>query len=229
MVLGARNLGGAIARHLRGEGWDVTAVARSADALAPLAEAGIATERADASDADALAALFARTGPVDLAVNAVSASRPPSDGPFGGGPVDALTPDALAGWSSAVGEQAGVFLAAALAATEERRGTIVQVTGGSSRRANPGRGAWSAGAAAVRALTHAAAQEHRAAGAHVALLIVDGVIRSPKTAGMTQGASPHDLVEQEDVARAVAYLASQSPHALTHELVLTPAGDRWLP
>jgi hypothetical protein len=31
------------------------------------------------------------------------------------------------------------------------------------------------------------------------------------------------------VARAVEYLASQSPRAHTHELVVTPAGERWLP
>ena len=40
-------------------------------------------------------------------------------------------------------------------------GTLIQVTGGSARRAMPGRGIWSAGAQASRALTHAAAQEVR--------------------------------------------------------------------
>ena len=28
---------------------------------------------------------------------------------------------------------------------------------------------------------------------------------------------------------AVAYLAGQQPTAYTHELVVTPAGDRWVP
>ena len=34
MVLGARNLGGAIATHLQSQGWSVAAVARSDDSLA---------------------------------------------------------------------------------------------------------------------------------------------------------------------------------------------------
>ena len=34
---------------------------------------------------------------------------------------------------------------------------------------------------------------------------------------------------EEDVVRAVSFLASQSARGLTHELVVTPAGDRWLP
>ena len=32
-----------------------------------------------------------------------------------------------------------------------------------------------------------------------------------------------------EIARAVEYLANQSPRAYTHELVVTPAGDRWVP
>jgi hypothetical protein len=31
------------------------------------------------------------------------------------------------------------------------------------------------------------------------------------------------------IARAVEFLASQSARSYTHELVLTPSGDRWIP
>ena len=34
---------------------------------------------------------------------------------------------------------------------------------------------------------------------------------------------------KEDVAAAVAYLASQTPRGWTHELVITPSGDTWVP
>ena len=37
------------------------------------------------------------------------------------------------------------------------------------------------------------------------------------------------LVRQEDVSTAVAFLATQSARGMTHELALTPAGDRWVP
>jgi len=108
-------------------------------------------------------------------------------------------------------------------------GTLIQVTGGSARRAMPGRGLWAAGAAATRALVHAAAQELRADGIHVALLIVDATIDSPKTAALIAGRPDNETADQAEIARAVEYLASQSPRAYTHELVVTPAGDRWLP
>ena len=31
------------------------------------------------------------------------------------------------------------------------------------------------------------------------------------------------------IAEAVQFLAEQEPRAYTHELMLTPAGDRWVP
>jgi hypothetical protein len=46
--------------------------------------------------------------------------------------------------------------------------TLVQVTGGSARRALPGRGLWAAGSFGVRAITNAAALELRPRGIQVA-------------------------------------------------------------
>ena len=100
--------------------------------------------------------------------------------------------------------------------------TVVQVTGGSARRGNPGRGLWAAGAFGVRALTQAAALELREQNIHVALLMVDAVIDR-------SGGEDTDSADPGSLADAVAYLASQSPRAMTHELQVTPAGDRWVP
>jgi NADP-dependent 3-hydroxy acid dehydrogenase YdfG len=125
-----------------------------------------------------------------------------------------------------VAEQAFVFLSEGVKAGA---GTLIQVTGGSARRAIAGRGLWAAGAAATRALTHSAALELRDEGVHVALLIVDATIESPKTAGFIAGKAPEETADMADIARAVEYLANQSPRAWTHELVVTPRGDRWLP
>jgi len=93
----------------------------------------------------------------------------------------------------------------------------------------PGRGLWAAGAQAGRALVHAAAQELRAEGIHVALLVVDAAIESPKTAGRIREAPRDALADQGEIARAVEYLAGQTARGLSHELTLTPAGDRWVP
>ena len=233
VVLGARNLGRAILHHFRADGWEGAAVARSAESLEGLDGIGI---QADASDPDELRAALEkareRLGGLDLIVNAVSASRPPRDGgPFGGGPLAEATLAGFRGWSAAVSEQAFVFLSEGGKALRAAGGggTLIQVTGGSARRAMPGRGLWASGAAATRALTHAAAQEWRAERIHVALLVVDATIASPKTEERLRGTPEDESAAQEDVARAVAALAAQTPRGYTHELVITPAGDRWVP
>jgi NAD(P)-dependent dehydrogenase (short-subunit alcohol dehydrogenase family) len=236
LVLGARNLGGAILDSFLAAGWSGAAVARSADTLERVRERGALALDADAADpvslATALGTARDQLGGLDLLVNAVSAARPARPGgAFGGGPLADATVEDWRGWGGAVAEQGFIFLSegARLLRAQGRGGTLVQVTGGSARRAMPGRGMWSAGAQAVRALVHAAAQELRTEGIHVALLIVDATIASPKTASYTADAAPDSLADQAEIARAIGYLAGQSRQAWTHELTVTPAGDRWVP
>jgi NAD(P)-dependent dehydrogenase (short-subunit alcohol dehydrogenase family) len=234
VVLGARNLGGAIVDEFLARGWRAAAVARSEDTLRAVRDRGALALNADASDADALRAALAEArrelGSVDAVVNAVTAARPPAAGPFGGGALSEADLAAFHGWTVAVAEQAFVFLTTGAAALRETGGgALVQITGGSSRRAMPGRGLWAAGAFATRALVQAAAQELRAEGIHAALLAVDATIESPKTAAFTAGTPPDALADMGEVAKAVAFLVEQGTRALTHELVVTPAGDRWVP
>jgi NAD(P)-dependent dehydrogenase (short-subunit alcohol dehydrogenase family) len=230
VVLGARNLGGAILSHHLNAGWSGAAVARSPETLETVRAAGGLPIQADASDPEQLRQVLAQAkdelGRLDLVVNAVSAARPTRQGPFGGGTLNEATVEDFRGWTGAVAEQAFVFLSEGVRAGAQ---TLIQVTGGSARRAMPGRGLWAAGAAATRALVHAAAQEYREQGVHVALLIVDATIDSPKTAAMIAGKASNETADQAQIARAVEYLAGQSPRAYTHELVVTPAGDRWVP
>jgi NAD(P)-dependent dehydrogenase (short-subunit alcohol dehydrogenase family) len=234
VVLGARNLGGAIVDHFLGRGWNAAGVARSADTLERVQTRGALALEADASDSGALARAFDRVGEVygslDAIVNAVSAARPPSSGPFGGGPLAEADLDAFRGWTVAVAEQAFTFLSAGAAALRAGGGgALIQVTGGSARRAIPGKGLWAAGAFATRALVQAAAQELRVDGIHVALLVVDATIESPKTEAFTRDVPRDALADMGRIAEAVAFLVHQDGRALTHELVLTPAGERWVP
>src|SRR3954449_8424959 len=209
VVLGARNLGGAILGHHLNAGWSGAAVARSPETLETVRAAGGLPIRADASDPEQLRQALEQAkqelGRLDLLVNAVSAARPTRQGPFGGGALDEATVEDFRGWTGAVAEQAFVFLSEGVRAGA---GTLIQVTGGSARRAMPGRGLWAAGAAATRALVHAAAQELREDGIHVALLIVDATIESPKTEAFTRDMPREALADMADIARAVAYLAA---------------------
>jgi NAD(P)-dependent dehydrogenase (short-subunit alcohol dehydrogenase family) len=233
VVLGARNLGGAIAQHLLDEGWAVTSVARSDDSLDAARDLGAHAIKADATDpAEVKRALreAATRGSVDLVVNAVSAYGG-GGGPFGGGPLADADLDKFESWTAITARQAFVVLSTAgrFLRGQGRGGTIVQITGGSSKRAFPERGLWAAGSFAVRALTQAAAQELRAEGIHVALLIVDATIESPKTAEFTRDVPRDALADQDEIARAVRLLAEQTPRGYTHEVQLTPAGERWIP
>src|ERR671939_327691 len=87
-------------------------------------------------------------------------------------------PSGFEDWSAMPVRGAFAFLSASARFLSEQGGqaTVVQVTGGSSRRAMPGRGLWAAGAFGVRALTQAAALELREQGIQVTLLIVDARI-----------------------------------------------------
>jgi NAD(P)-dependent dehydrogenase (short-subunit alcohol dehydrogenase family) len=234
VVLGARNLGGAVIDHFLELGWNAAGVARSEETLERVRQRGALALGADAADAgslsDALTTARAEFGSLDAVVNSVSAARPSTGGPFGGGPLAAADLEAFRGWTVAVAEQAFVFLsvgAAALAQSEG--GALIQITGGSSRRAMPGRGLWAAGAFAARALVQAAAQELRQDGIHAALLIVDATIESPKTEAFTRDVPRDALGDMAQIAAAVSFLVQQESRALTHELMVTPAGERWVP
>src|SRR5919202_1836027 len=114
LTLGARNLGGAILDHFLALGWKGAAVARSEDTLARVRERGALAIQADAADPAELERAMATTraehGSLDLIVNAVTASRPPEGGPWGGGPVAEGTLETVRGWTVAVAEQAFAFL-----------------------------------------------------------------------------------------------------------------------
>jgi NAD(P)-dependent dehydrogenase (short-subunit alcohol dehydrogenase family) len=233
VVLGARNLGGAIIDHFLGLGWNAAGVARSDETLEAVRQKGALAIGADAAQPGALSQALgtarAEFGSLDAVVNAVSAARP-TGGPFGGGPLATANLEAFRGWTVAVAEQAFVFLSAGAAALRDGDGgALIQITGGSSRRAMPGKGLWAAGAFATRALVQAAAQELRQEGIHAALLAVDATIESPKTSQFTADVPRDALGDMGEIAAAVSYLVQQGARALTHELTVTPAGDRWVP
>ena len=234
VVLGARNLGGAILDHFLQLGWNAAGVARSQDTLERVRDRGALAVEADASEPGALSQALATArrefGSVDAVVNAVTAARPTGDGPLGGGERAAADLAAFRGRTGAVAEQAFVFLSTgATALRESGGGALVQITGGSSRRAIPGKGLWAAGAFAQRALVQAAAQELRTDGIHVALLAVDATIESPKTEAFTRDQPAEALADMGEIASAVSFLVNQGARALTLELTVTPAGERWVP
>lgn len=227
LVIGARNLGFAVVERLLRDGWSVAAAARSAETLEKVRAAGAHALEVDVTDqGSVLAALREvadRHGRIGLVVNAASPYGG-GTGPFGGGPLAEARPTGFEDWAAQPGRGAFAFLSACgrVLLDQGTEATVVQVTGGSSRRAMPGRGLWAAGAFAVRALTQAAALELREHRIHVALLVVDAIIDH-------SGSESADSASPMSLADAVVYLAAQGPRAMTHELQVTPALDRWVP
>ena len=228
LVIGARNLGFSVIQRLLADGWAVTGAARSEDTLAKVRDAGADALEVDVTDQEsvlaALRAVADRHARVDLVVNAASPYGGSRSGPFGGGPLADAAPSGFEDWSAMPVRGAFAFLSACARFLTDQGGpaTVVQVTGGSARRGMPGRGLWAAGAFGVRALTQAAAAELRESGIHVALLIVDARIDR-------SGSDDAGSADPASLAGAVAYLAAQSPRAMTHELQVTPALDQWVP
>ncbi len=225
LVFGARNLGRVLSRELSADGWRVAAVARSESTIEQLKDEvpDAIGFIGDASNPDDVERIFADVGDVDLVVNAIT-TNPVS------GPVHEAAPDAIDPYFGAL--LPGIFNVLRVAGrvlAAQRKGTLIQVTGGSARRGNPGRGPWAAAAFATRALAQSQAAELREHGVHVALLIVDAIIESEKTQHWLEDEPPEKSASMEDVARAIKYLHEQSPRAWTHELQLTPALERWVP
>jgi len=234
LVFGARNLGRAVIERLRADDWAVAAVARSDSTLATAEAAGALAMAGDITDPGSVRSALARAaeahGGVDLVLNAASAYGGDRRGPFGGGPLADAAPDAFDAWAAAPARAAFTFLSVAsrFALDQSRPATLIQVTGGSARRAMPGRGLWAAGAFGVRAITSAAALELREHGIHVALLIVDAGIE-PFEGGGRPGVDPAALADPREIADAVVFLAEQGARAATHELQVTPLAETWVP
>jgi NAD(P)-dependent dehydrogenase (short-subunit alcohol dehydrogenase family) len=234
LVFGARNLGRAVVEALVADGWKVAAAARSDATLEAARELGALPVRADVTDAAgveaALREVAAAHGPVGLVVNAAAAYGGDRSGPFGGGPLAQADPGAFDSWAVAPARSAFGFLSGAGRFLLEQAlpATLIQVTGGSSRRAMPARGLWAAGSFGVRALTHASALELRGEGIHVALLIIDAGIE-PLSGEPRPGVSREALADPRQLAEAVLFLAGQGARAATHELQITPLAENWVP
>jgi NAD(P)-dependent dehydrogenase (short-subunit alcohol dehydrogenase family) len=216
LVFGARNLGRVVAEHFIEQGWAATGVARSESTAEAFPGRGIV---ADLTDLDQMKRAVEEAGEFDLAVNAMSPK-----GRFGGGDLTTTDDEAMAPYlEQLLPEVFAFYRICGAALAENGRGTLVQVTGGSARRALPGRAPWAAGAAATRALSQAAANELKPQGVHAVLLVCDGSFGTP---GDDAGGERIDPV---DLAKAIQYLHEQGRSAWTHELVVTPVGDRWTP
>lgn len=228
LVTGAgRGIGRAVARALAGEGAAVALAARTRQELAVVAseirEAGgrALAIPADVTQDPAVEALVEQTaaelGRLDILVTAAGA-------PLAGGPVaEAKRGD----WDAMLAVNLRAVMVACRAVLpvmlRQRSGAILNVASVAAVRPIPGAAAYAATKAGVVAFSRVLAEELRAAGVRVGVLL-PGAVDTPLWDAVPAGPDRARMLQPEDVARAALLMLTMPPRAALEELTLLPAG-----
>lgn len=231
VVLGVGpGLGAAIVRRFAREGFTLGLMARSEEKLTQIQtelEKGGGTALsipADATDPASVSSAFAQVrqklGTPDVFVY--------NTGAFQMGGILEITPKQFeSNWKA---NCFGAFLGVqqVLPGMVERgRGTIL-FTGATAATKGSARFAGLAvGKFGLRALAQSLAREFGPQGIHVAHIIIDGMIDTPRVRGMAPDREQHTLVSPEAIAETYWQVYLQDPTAWTLELDLRPAVEKF--
>nr|MBA2440861.1 SDR family NAD(P)-dependent oxidoreductase [Rubrobacter sp.] len=106
---------------------------------------------------------------------------------------------------------------------EMGRGTIILTGATASLRGGARFAALSTGKFALRALSQSMAREFGPQGVHVAHVVVDGQIDTPRVRGMSPDREESTMLSPGSIAETYWQLHSQDPSAWTLEMDLRPA------
>ena len=106
---------------------------------------------------------------------------------------------------------------------ERGRGTIILTGATASLRGSARFAALSTGKFGLRALAQSIAREFWPQGIHVAHVVIDGQINTPRVREMSPGREEHTMLSPNAIAEAYWQLHTQDPTAWTLELDLRPA------
>ncbi|RUP48968.1 putative short chain dehydrogenase [Jimgerdemannia flammicorona] len=113
---------------------------------------------------------------------------------------------------------------------ERKRGTLIFTGATASLRGSAKFAPFAVGKFGLRALSQSLAREFGPQGVHVAHVIVDGAIDTPRIRGMaaTFNKNPEtEMLNPDRIADAYSYLHEQHPSTWTHELDLRPAVEKF--
>jgi NAD(P)-dependent dehydrogenase (short-subunit alcohol dehydrogenase family) len=219
-------LGAAVARRFAREGFAVALIARSEESLAGVQEeiegnGGTALSvAADATDPASVEEAFRRVRrelgrPEVFVYNA---------GAFQMGGILEILPERFDECFRA--NCAGAFYAAQQvlpAMLEAGRGTILLTGATASLRGSARFSALAVGKFGLRALAQSLAREFGPQGIHVAHVVIDGQINTPRVSETSPDREEHTMLSPEAIADTYWRLHSQDPTAWTLELDLRPS------
>jgi NAD(P)-dependent dehydrogenase (short-subunit alcohol dehydrogenase family) len=220
-------LGQSLARTFAGAGYRVAMLARDPERLAAQAAADpdrLVPMVCDVTEPAAVDAAFARAeaelGPVAAAVFNAGAYRP-------GGVLDISPEDFELCWR--VGAFAGFLVARAAARLmlPRGRGSILFTGATASIRGSARFLNLASPKFALRAVAQSLARELGPQGLHVAHVIVDGQIRTPKYEHLVAQRGPDALLEPDALAEMYLHLHRQTRSAWTQELDARPWSERF--
>ncbi len=110
---------------------------------------------------------------------------------------------------------------------ERGRGTIIFTGATASLRGSANFAALATGKFGLRALAQAMAREFGAQGIHVAHVVIDGQINTPRVREMYPDREEHTMLSPESIAETYWQLHSQDPTAWTLELDLRPSVEEF--
>ncbi|MDF2234946.1 SDR family NAD(P)-dependent oxidoreductase [Albimonas sp. CAU 1670] len=216
LIVGAGpGLSASLARKLSAQGLRVTLAARNLEKLAELAaETGARTHALDASDREAVAALFAELdaeeAPDVVVYNPSARVR---------GPIEEL--DGAAVEAAVAITALGAFHVAQQAARRmvpAGHGAILLTGASAGVKGFPNSSVFAMGKFALRGLAQSLARELHPKGVHVGHVVIDGGIRS----AVREPASPDALLEPDAVAQTYLDLLAQPRSAWSWEIEIRP-------
>jgi len=231
VVLGAGpGLGAAVAERFAGAGFAVALLARKVETLGPVQErvtkngARAVSLPADATSAGSIAAAFAEVrrqlGDPEVFVYNAGAFQP--------GSILDVAPELFEScWRA---NCLGAFLGAREVLPkmiERRRGTVLLTGATASMRGGAGFSCLAVGKFGLRALAQSMARELGSKGIHVAHVIIDGQIDTPRMRAIAPDRAKNTLLAPEAIAKVYLELHEQDPSAWTLELDLRPAVEKF--
>lgn len=110
---------------------------------------------------------------------------------------------------------------------DKGRGSVLITGATASTRGSARFGGFATGKMGLRALAQSAAREYHPRGVHVAHIVVDGMIREPRTREKFPDMPADRMIQPDSIASLYFTLHKQDPSCFSFETEVRPSGEKW--